>query len=306
MNKCGRCEENIVPEEELVCKACSLSYHYTCCNHTGRTFNNLTVEDKAKFKCINCKSNTSKTVKSKELNDGKPKEKPEGTESERRMMDYFDAKFGILEATIAKQKDEVIGALNLKVEQLEKKLAESDDKIMDLEEKMDMLENRSRITNLEIRNMPETQNDDVKYLVKNIGETIGVTNIKEGDIQVAHRVNNRNGSRGNRPIIVHLSSRYMRNVWIQKYKDYKKKENGLNAKKINNNLADAQVFIHEHITVSKKLLLNEVREYAKAKNIMFVWVKDAMILVQKNKNDKLVTKINSKREFEAFKNNPNF
>ncbi|KAL1459999.1 hypothetical protein WDU94_011940 [Cyamophila willieti] len=148
---------------------------------------------------------------------------------ERKLMDYFDNKFGILEETIAKQKNEVIQAMSNQVAQLEKKLVERDHKILELEEKVDMLGKK-------------------------------------------------------------------------KYKDFKRKEGGaFSAKKINGNLPDAKVFIHEHITVSKKLLLNEVRAFAREKNIQFVWVKDAMILVKKSEADRQVTKISSNESLKRSK-----
>uniref|UniRef100_A0A8D8V008 FP protein C-terminal domain-containing protein n=1 Tax=Cacopsylla melanoneura TaxID=428564 RepID=A0A8D8V008_9HEMI len=305
--ECPRCEEPINPLDELQCIVCNKVYHYSCCGHTERNFNKMSAADKQKQRCTSCKDQKKevdskgkdKSVPTKEKVAPPAKDLPS---MERKLMEYFDSKFGLLEETIANQKNEVIQALSNQVSQLEQKLVERDHKILDLEEKVDMLENRSRISNLEIRNMPETKNEDVKFMVKKIGETIGVPNIQDCDIQVAHRVNNRNGSQGIRPVVVHLSSRYMRNIWIQKYKDFKKKEGGaFSAKKVNGSLPDAKVFLHEHITVSKKLLLNDVRAFARDKNIQFVWVKDAMILVKKSEADRQVTKISSKREFETFK-----
>lgn len=147
-----------------------------------------------------------------------------------------------------------------------------------------MVENRSRNANLEIRNFPEIKNENVDFIVANIGKAIGITNIQEGDIQVAHRVNaKKKDNNGSRSIIVNLRSRYIRNVWLQKYREFQKKgEGALTAKKIHGNLPDLQVFIHEHLTVSKKMLLNKIRAFAREKEFRFVWVKDAMILIKKN------------------------
>lgn len=53
----------------------------------------------------------------------KPKDKEE-TSNNQNLMAYFDEKFKLLERSITEQKDEVIKALNLKVEELNKKLKE--------------------------------------------------------------------------------------------------------------------------------------------------------------------------------------
>lgn len=122
--------------------------------------------------------------------------------------------------------------------------------------------------------------------METLGKTIGITDIKEGDIEVAHRVNNRNGSKGNRPIVVHLSSRFPRNKWIQAFKQHKRDFGNLTAKKLNGNLPDVILYMHEHLTVKKKILLKEVKNFASQKEIKFVWIKDGMILVKKNENEK--------------------
>lgn len=139
-----------------------------------------------------------------------------------------------------------------------------------------------------------------------IGETIGLEKIEPGDIQVAHRVSTKNKNQQKRPIIIHLRSRYLRNVWLAKYKEHKKslgERKNLNSKQINKHLPAEDIFIHEHVTVETKLLLNEVKKFANEKGIKYVWIKDAFILIKRNDQDNKVAKIQSKREFESFKNN---
>lgn len=304
---CKRCSDPLAAADKVVCCNCNNEFHYHCQSLTDRTFRKV---DQTKWKCKTCIQDiaTKQGTTNENVAENKEEdiEKKEPVSVEKAMRDYFDQKFMELSNTMTVQKDEMIKALTGKVTELEKKLNEGDVKIADLEDRMEMLENRSRIQNIEIRNMPETKNEDVNYLVSCIGKAIGVTNIGEGDIQVAHRVNSRSG-KGNRPIVAHLSTRFMRNQWLQHYKNYKKNKGNLTAKDVSGNLTSGtNIYIHEHITVKTKLLLNEVRAYAKEKEIKFVWIKDALILLKRDENSQAVVKIKSKIEFEEFKKNKNF
>lgn len=300
---CVRCDTPCIPEDMISCSAvgCKNLFDFQCGGLAETTFRKM-GKKKETWKCFDCRAKKDGII----TEDGK--QEKEGREDEEGMKEYFDKKFELLEKSISDQKDEVIRALNLKVTELEKKLAERDEKIEELENRVDMMENRSRISNLEIRNMPETKNEDVKYLVETIGKTIGITDIREGDIQVAHRVSSWDANKGKRPIVVHLGSRYLRMKWIQQYKEYKKRAVNLTARAINGNLPEVNVYIHEHVTVKTKMLLNEVRAFAKEKNIKFVWIKDGLILIKKHENEHQVVKISSKKEFESFKSkiNENF
>lgn len=317
--KCFKCKDEVCSDDQLICLTCKEPFHFICVGQAEKNFRKMPKERKIAWKCINCKDLKDQSKDNKEEKDINQEISKDNNEEKNKneetvnnevkklegsdLMGYLNKKFQSLENSIKDQKDEVIKALNLKVKELEEKLEERDRKIEDLEDRMDFIENRSRISNVEIRNMPETKNEDVQLLVETIANTLGIT-LKEGDVQIAHRVQNRDGSNKNRPIIAHLGSRYIRNKWLKHYKDYKLKSGNLTASKVNSNLPNLNIYIYEHVTVKTKILLNEVRNYAKEKGIKFVpWVKDGMILIKRNETDRHVTKINNKREFESYKLN---
>lgn len=300
---CGRCNEEIrVQEDSILCKTCKKVYHFECGALTEAIFRRMKPASKDAYKCPNC----CKRGANLELPKTPIQDETRGNkENQSYGRDYLDRKFDQLTSLINENKDDVIRVLNEKVTLLENKLQEKDTKLVELEEKIIHLENRSRICNIEVRNFPETNGENVYTIAQEIGKAIGVEKIEPGDIQVAHRVSTKNANQRKRPIIIHLRSRYLRNIWLTKYRDFKKslgKNKTLNSKQVNQHLPPEDIFIHEHITVETKILLNEVKKFASEKGIKYVWVKDAFILLKRN-DSSMVTKLQTKREFESFKTN---
>lgn len=318
---CSKCNTNIFSEDLLTCCFCKANFHFACGGQTERNFRNMKEVNKAHYKCFDCKFKTSppKQQPGSDLTSGIHPATIQTASTQQieatGLMNkaYFEERFKEMIQSMSNNKEELIHVLQEKIMELERKIEQRDEKIQNLEERLELLENRSRICNIEVRGMPETKNEDVVKVIEEIGRTIGVSNIEPGDIQVAHRVDSRNqAERGKRPIIAHLRSRYLRNIWIQKYREYRKtKANrsqtpaNLTAKDVNGQLPDVNIYLNEHITVERKLLLAQAKSFAKAKDIQYVWIKEGFILMKKNENEKRVQKIGSKRELEEFMKNFN-
>uniref|UniRef100_A0A8D9E8D1 Zinc finger PHD-type domain-containing protein n=1 Tax=Cacopsylla melanoneura TaxID=428564 RepID=A0A8D9E8D1_9HEMI len=315
---CSKCQDVLAEKDKLVCFGCGSTNHYKCVGVIACNFAKMDREKKRGWKCPTCKDAEKKEEGNQGNNFETSFKKFSGEITVK--IDGFGEKMAAFENSIEFNSSQLLDIIT-KLDDLTKKydevlrkqeaLEKENDQLKkinkSLEEKQDANENRSRLENIEIREFPETRGEDVVNIVTIIGRAIGVENINEGDIQVAHRVDLMNKDRGgkHRPIIVHMGSRYIRNKWLQKYRDFRRaKSSGkLGAKDISNSLPDSAVYLNEHITVKRKLLLKEAKTFAREKNIKFVWVKDGFILMKKNENDHRVQKISTADELEKYKRN---
>lgn len=309
---CGTCDIVISEGEDILCTSCDGNYHYLCQDISDTNYKKMSKTRLAAWKCAQCKSSQDNTII--HITNEDEQESKLGREM-RALFEEFTTK---LTAKIDEVKKSV-EIMKTKISKMEKRqdkleaenreLKENFDKMKIMtEEKIDFLENRSRISNIEIRGVPESPKEDIIKIVYEIGKKIGIQTLAEGDVQVAHRVDTKNDKeRNKRPIIVHMGSRYLRNKWLEHFKKHIKsmsattgKRGILSAKSISGTFPDTPIFLNEHITVQRKLLLKEAKEVAQKRNIKYVWIKDAFILMKQNDQAKHVQKINSKAELMEY------
>lgn len=297
----------------MKCSQCARGFHYQCMGYADSTFTKMAKATKMAWKCAECKQPG--------IDNNRKDETPKKTNNELILsakIDDLGKKLDSFELSVqhnSDQLDTVIAKLNetinnydsimTRLNELEKENKALKKKTREQDDRIDALENHQRIENIEIRNVPETKGENVIEIVKEIGKAIGIESVKKGDIQVAHRVDMMNKERGNRPIIANMGSRYIRNEWLKKYKEYRNQQNGqprqLTANQINQRLPPQPVYLSEHLTPNMKLLLKDTKEFAKGKGIKYVWTKDGCILVKRSDTDHRVVKIKSRDELEQYK-----
>ncbi|KAI5716935.1 hypothetical protein M8J76_014822 [Diaphorina citri] len=305
--ECIICSDGLNPEDSLRCSVCAGVHHYFCVGQGLKNFKKMSQETKANWKCATCKEKMKvKNIASPPLGStftaGNENVHHSTILPEALTKDYLDTKFNQLESKMFEMVENLKKDFKTRMDAMETKLAEKDTIIEDLESRLDDLENRSRISNIEIRGVPETKHEEVKALVQRIGVVIGCGDIQEDDIQVAHRVVTKRAE-GPKPIIVHLKSRWLKNKWLAAHKKYKAENNfaPLKASEIHQTFKDVPISMFEHLTAKRKFLLSETRAFAKQANLKYVWTRDAVIFVREAEHAK-VRKVSNPKQLEELKN----
>lgn len=172
---------------------------------------------------------------------------------------------------------------------LREEAAVRDAEIKTLTKKVDFLEQRSRINNVEITNFPITSNENPVELVKALAQLVGA-DIKDEDVQAAHRVP-RFDKKG-KNIVVQFCSRWKKNSLLQACLNYRKVNNNkISAKNINNTLPDEAVYISEHLSPKFKQLFAKTRQRVKELGWKTAHTRDGAIYAKKDDQDRKKTLI---------------
>lgn len=323
---CAKCTLHVKPEECLKCASCIKILHYNCAEYTESEFKKVLPMNKAKLKCVPCKqkkfpaspvvvsNTTSADIPSSIVNI-----------DIQQVLKCFDTKFDEvklmlkgLETSLNNKTQELLNkieCLTSRLTTLESNLADQKQTITALQQKNDelQLENctlrdnyddmdqRSRICNIEIQNIPEKKGENLIHVVETIGKAIGVP-IPASCITDVHRVAHNQQTQKAKNIIVHLSTRRLRDDVIAAARTRR----GLTASQVLDAAAggataystvagaappppSSRVYINEHLTLKNKILYSKARAVANDKKYKFIWIKNATILVRKEDNSRVIT-----------------
>lgn len=171
--------------------------------------------------------------------------------------------------------------------------------IQKLNKRVDMLEQRSRINNVEIANFPITTNEKPAEIVKAVAQLVGME-IKEEDMQAVHRVPRYDNKVKN--MVVQFVSRWKKNLFIQSCINYRKNHNNnISASAINSTLADQPIYISEHLSPKMKVLLAKTRNRVKEVGWMNAHTRDGVIYAKKDANDRKKTLISEDADLVKIK-----
>lgn len=198
--------------------------------------------------------------------------------------------------------------LKKEVEELKKERQEQRRYVESLEKKIIDLQYKSRSSGIEIRNIPQTDEETTTGLIKsvcNIGKLVGMP-IPETGVRDIYRLPGKNSkdmaAPTTRPIIVEFATVQTKlNVLnaIRSYNNKKNKENKLNTEQIGIPGKRQAVYVTEQLSSGSKKLFFLAREYAKNNNYTFCWVTNGNIFLRKQTGDKQIL-IKSEKCFQEL------
>lgn len=177
----------------------------------------------------------------------------------------------------ANEKINALESLKSVNDALKTKINEMDNKICDLEE-------YSRKNNVEIQGIPEVRGENVMDIVQSIGNKIGA-NCDLSTVDVCHRVPSHNKERP-KSIIVKFTSRFSKQNFLA---GTRLRRADLTTSKIGlNSVPDQQIYVSDHLTPAKKLLLFKTKNFCRDNGYKYTWVSDSKILIRKSDSSRII------------------
>lgn len=170
------------------------------------------------------------------------------------------------------------------VDSLEQDRKQNQIYINTLENKLEMLERKSRIACLEIRNVPKICNTETRqYLrdtVKKISSTLSV-NVDDMDIRDVFRVNA--GKEKDKPIVVDFNTAMKKEDFLRGFRTYNKfnKNNKFSTTQFGIQGVSRTVYMSEYLTSRAKKLHYLARDFAKSNSYDFCWTQNGSVFLRK-------------------------
>lgn len=285
-DKCNHCVKKIEDsQQKLKCTSCEHCYHADCVGLKSEAAVKNAL--KTAWKCNTCKmslrsgstSGMSEESLTKILH-----------ELKREILDRMEKQFEGLQTSnnfLSEQINDMakkIESSNAIVKEQQKQISKLEEENKSFKFEIDCLSNEinelqqySRIMNVEISGIPETENEQIMTVVSDVAKCIGVQTTP-GDVLIAHRVPTKSTKRP-KPIIVQLKSRVERSKWLEAFKG----KRNLTCNDINSSLPKNSFYVNEHLTARNKSLLYEAKNFAREYSYDFTWVTNGKIFIRKSK-----------------------
>lgn len=207
----------------------------------------------------------------------------------KKGVEFMEKEFEAMKQQLAAERAERL-SLKKENEKLQARCTENESKIEDLHRRLVQCEQYSRRSNLEIKGLVETANEDVTELVSKIGTAIGEP-IIAGDVEVCHRVPTR--EEGKSTVVVQFKSRSKRDAVLEKARKNRIKNSNVGIPN------ESPIFVNDHLCPPLKRLLAQAIAKKREHQWRFVWTRNSRIYARKSEASNAV-RIQSERDLEKI------
>ncbi|PZC83434.1 hypothetical protein B5X24_HaOG207817 [Helicoverpa armigera] len=311
---CGACDEAM--SDGVSCTVCGRELHFQCAGITEAGYRKL-GDRRLIWRCMNCKLTgtvrppgvpavTVNPLSSPKSPIGLDPELPRlGSESVvlqeiralaakltpleglKEEISALRTEFVELKSSIHQQFEETVNEFRHKIIEMEQRIVVMETikeqvnqlhgRLDKLEEESDTKDQWSRLNNVEIKGLPQVNNENLFEVIAKIRAKINYP-ITKTQINFVTRVPARDKDR-TKPIIVSFLSRYMKEDFVAAAR-YVLKTSPITASQFGLS-GNQRIFINDHLTVKNKILLSKTKKMAAEMGFQYVWVKHAKIYARK-------------------------
>lgn len=300
MSKCTICSKSTAGKKaKIKCNDCELVFHGSCVNLSETDIQFYEQEGEV-FRCESCskKRRASMRVES-ELSKNEPNidqvlkilmDMREESKSQIQKLDaeinksleFHSDQMKELTNIVKAQSDSLKNFENMyqQVYEENQKLKKT---VIELEQKVDDMEQYSRGNCVEINGIPEKENESVLELVKKLGTSLNFP-INDEMVDTCHRVGQKTPGR-TRGIIVKFTRRTVKEEILRQ----RRIKRNLNTKDIGFTDSNAEViYMNESLTPHRRKIFNEARALKKEKGYTFLWVRNGKILLRESEGSRVI------------------
>ncbi|KAL4704980.1 hypothetical protein ACJJTC_005466 [Scirpophaga incertulas] len=194
----------------------------------------------------------------------------------RESLAFFNSKYEDLKSALDER--------NVLIDNLNKDNTKLKSTVCDLSNRLNLVEQTMRESNLEINGIPENRQENVTNLMEQLMKTVDAPVSKEDILHVTRVAKLRKDNTTPRTVIVKLRTLRQRDAVLAAVAVYNKKndKDKLNSRHLGLGGTSSPVFVAEHLSPANKALHAATRLKAKECKYKFVWVRNGRIFIRKD------------------------
>lgn len=298
---CAKCSKLLGDDEDWPsCSECNGLFHFAPCSLKQATWKKYGEEKQSTWRCVPCrdkredeKDDDDMSTKDDESNikDFLKQFKVEIMAEIQTVVtkieesqDFISSQYEDMKKNLAEMGNKLkeLSLLPAKIQKLEQEMEVRDKKIQHLEERLIKQEQYSRIKQIEIRGVQQTDAENTDAITIKVAEKLGVT-VKKEDIEISHRLRPTKES-PNPAIIVAFSNRKVKNSILEARKNCEIQNKDVFGKEA----IDSKIFVGESLSPFYKHLFWRTKTTAKAADYRYVWWNGTTISARKTETSSII------------------